>query len=155
MVRRLFIADMRLYHCHVCRLQFYDTGPAAEPAVPQTAELAPEQIAMAEPAAADPTVIGRSVTIRGRLSSGEDMLVNGEIEGDLEIPSHRLTLGIAGRMRGDLLAAEALALGTLDGCVDARQKFTIRASARVTGSIRTPSLTIEEGAFFKGMIETA
>ena len=156
MVRRLFIANMQLYHCYVCRLQFYDIGPTPEPAVQKPAEQPEDQAATGEPAAAgDPTVIGRTVRIRGRLSSEEDILVDGEIEGDLDIPAHRLTIGMAGRMRGDVLAREAVALGTLEGNVDARQKFAMRASARMSGNIRTPSLTIEEGAFFKGRIETA
>jgi cytoskeletal protein CcmA (bactofilin family) len=155
MVRRLFVADMQLYHCRVCRLQFYDIGQAAQPAVQNTAEAAPEKIAIVEPAAAGLTLIGQTVTIRGRLSSQENILLDGEIEGDLEMPAHRLTIGMAGRMRGDVLAAEVVALGTVDGNVDARQKLAIRASARMTGNIRTPSLTIEEGAFFKGGIEHA
>jgi cytoskeletal protein CcmA (bactofilin family) len=156
MVRRLFIANMQLYHCYVCRLQFYDIGPTPEPAAQKPAEQAEDQAATGEPAAAgDATVIGRTVRIRGRLSSGEDIVIDGEIEGDLDIPAHRLTIGMAGRMRGDVQAREAVALGTLEGNVDARQKFAIRASARMSGNIRTPSLTIEEGAFFKGRIETA
>jgi cytoskeletal protein CcmA (bactofilin family) len=146
---------MQLYHCYVCRLQFYDVGQPTEPAVQNTAAAAPEKIAIAGPAVADPTLIGPTVTIRGRLSSQEDILVNGEIAGDLDIPANRLTVGKAGRMRGDVLAAEVVALGTVEGNVDARQKFAIRASARMTGNIRTPSLRIEEGAFFKGRIETA
>jgi len=158
-VRRLFVANMQLYHCYVCRLQFYDIGEAAQPAVQKTAEAPPEKIAIAEPAAADPTfigtLIGQTVKIRGRLASQENILVNGEIEGDLQIPAHRLTIGMAGRLRGDVLAAEAVALGTVEGNVDARQKFTIHAGASMTGNIRTPSVTIEEGAFFKGRIETA
>jgi cytoskeletal protein CcmA (bactofilin family) len=81
--------------------------------------------------------------------------VNGEIAGDLDIPANRLTVGKTGRMRGDVLAAEVVALGTVEGNIDARQKFAIRASARMTGTIRTPSLRIEEGAFFKGRVETA
>lgn len=155
MVRRLFVADMQLYHCGVCRLQFYDIGPAAQPAVQQAAEAAREKIVIAEPDATGPTLIGETVTITGRMSSQEDILVNGEIQGDLRIPAHRLTIGMAGRMRGDVLAAEVVALGTVDGSVDARQKFALGRSARMTGNIRAPSLSIEEGAFFKGTIETA
>jgi cytoskeletal protein CcmA (bactofilin family) len=154
MVRRLFVADMQLYHCYVCRLQFYDIGQAAQPAVQKTAEAAGEEIAIAEPAA-EQTLIGQTVTIRGRLSSQENIVVNGEIEGDIEIPAHRLTIGMAGRMRGDVLAAEVVALGTIEGNVDARQNFVLGRSARMIGNIRTPSLKIEEGAFFKGKIEDA
>jgi len=62
---------------------------------------------------------------------------------------------MAGRMRGDVLAAEVVALGTIDGNVDARQNFALRAGAKMIGNIRTPSLKIEEGALFKGGIEHA
>jgi cytoskeletal protein CcmA (bactofilin family) len=155
MVRRLFVADMQLYHCRVCRLQFYDVGQAAEQAVQKTAEAPREETAMAEPAAADGTLIGQTVTIRGRLSSQENIVVDGEIDGDLEIPAHRLTIGTAGRMRGDVVAAEVVALGTIEGNVDARHNCALRASARMIGDIRTPSLKIEEGAFFRGKFESA
>jgi cytoskeletal protein CcmA (bactofilin family) len=146
---------MQLYHCRVCRLQFYDIGQAVQPAVQETAEAAPSEIAMAEPVAVDGTLIGQTVTIRGRLSSRENIVVEGEIEADIEIPAHRLTIGMAGRMRGNVLAAEVVALGTIDGDVDARQNFALGATARMTGNIRTPSLKIEEGASFKGRIEHA
>ena len=155
MVRRLFVADMQLYHCRVCRLQFYDIGQAVQPAVQSTAEAPRMEIAMAEPVAVDGTLIGQTVTIRGRLSSRENIVVEGEIEGDIELPAHRVTIGMAGRMRGDVLAAEVVALGTIDGDVDARQNFALGATARMTGNIRTPSLRIEEGASFKGRIEHA
>jgi cytoskeletal protein CcmA (bactofilin family) len=155
MVRRLFVADMQLYHCRVCRLQFYDIGQAVQPAVQSTAEAPRTEIATAEPVAADGTLIGQTVTIRGRLSSRENIVVEGEIEGDIEIPAHRVTIGMAGRMRGDVLAAEVVALGTIDGNVDARQNFALRAGAKMIGNIRTPSLKIEEGASFKGRIEHA
>jgi len=155
MVRRLFVADMQLYHCRVCRLQFYDVAHPAQPPVQTTAEAPPGEVVVAEPAAAGETVIGETVTIQGRLSGEENIMVNGEVDGDIEIPSHRLTIGMAGRMRGDVLAAEVVALGTVEGNIDARQSFALQASARMTGDIRTPSLKIEEGALFKGKIEHA
>jgi cytoskeletal protein CcmA (bactofilin family) len=159
-VRRLFAADRQLYHCRVCRLQFYDNGQAAQ-AAEKIATVEPAEPAAAPPVAAAPeagedaTAIGRTVTIKGRLSSQENILVDGEIEGDVEMPAHRLTVGISGRMRGDVVAAEVIALGTVEGSVDARRKFDIHRSASMTGNIRTPSLTVAEGATFKGKIETA
>jgi cytoskeletal protein CcmA (bactofilin family) len=105
--------------------------------------------------AADSTLIGQTVTIKGRLSSRENILVNGEIQGHIDISAHRLTIGMSGRIYGDVLASEVVALGTVEGNVEARQRFSVGASATMTGNIRTPSLRIEEGAFFKGRIETA
>jgi len=155
MVRRLFVADLRLYHCYVCRLQFYDAGEAAGPAAPETAKAAPEKIANAQPAAGEATLIGHTVMIKGRLSSRENIRVSGEIQGDIEIPAHRLTVGMGGRLYGDVVAAEVIALGTIEGNVEAKRSFILRASATMTGSVRAPSVTVEEGAFFRGRIETA
>lgn len=160
-VKRLFIADMQLYHCRVCRVQFYDASPTAEAPIRATGPAVRDAPAVrgapapAVPAESGSTVIGETVRIKGRLSSAENIILNGEIDGDLDIPAHRLTIGIAGRMRGDVQAAEAVALGTVEGTVDARRRFAIRASARITGTIRTPSLNIEEGAFVEGSVETA
>ena len=155
MVRRLFVADLQLYHCYACRLQFYDVGESAEPPGKESAEVAREEMVSAEPSAADSTLIGPTVTIKGMLSSQEDVLVIGEIQGDIEIPDRRLTIGMGGRLYGDVRADEVVALGTVEGEVEARRRFTLRASATMTGGIRAPSITIEEGAFFKGRIETA
>jgi len=161
MVRRLFVADMQLYHCRVCRLQFYDVGQPAQPAAPETAEAPREATAVAGPAPpptavpAARTRIGRAVEIKGRLSSEEDIVVDGETEGDIEIPAHRLTIGLDGWVRGDVRAAEVVISGTVEGNVDARQKFVMTGSSRMIGNIRAPSLRIDEGAFFKGKIETA
>ena len=83
-------------------------GPLDERKAYILATVVYEYIATAEPVAADGTLIGQTVTIRGRLSSRENIVVEGEIEGDIEIPAHRVTIGMAGRMRGDVLAAEVV-----------------------------------------------
>jgi len=142
-VKRLFVAEMQLYHCRVCRLQFYDTAQAAPPPMQQAAQPVRES-----------TLVGPTMTIKGRITSREDMLVHGEIEGDLAMPGRHLTISTTGRVYGDVQAAGVEIRGTLEGNVDARQSFVLRASAGMTGSIRTPSLAIEAGAFCQGRIET-
>ena len=161
MVRRLFVADMTLYHCYVCRLQFYDVGESARAADQKAAQsappadAAPQRAVIAEPGAGHSALIGHTMTIKGRVSSQENILVNGEIQGDLEVPAHQLTIGTGGRLYGDVRAAEVAVMGTLEGDVWAEQKVVLRATATMTGNIRTRSLQIEEGAFFKGKIEMA
>lgn len=173
-MRRLFVADMQLYHCRVCRLQFYDASPTAEPAAsqapappeappakaPQQAAGKPpepvrEKIPVSEPAAPGLSRIGRAVTIRGRLSSREDILVEGQIEGDLHLPGYRLTIGTGALLQGDVTAAEAVVLGSVEGNVDARRSIELREGARMLGDLRTPSLAVEDGAFVRGRVETA
>jgi len=153
-VKRLFVADMQLYHCRVCRLQFYDLPRADDPpAQEKPAGAPPDAVTTVETPVLIQTVIGETVSIRGRVMSQENILLEGEIEGDLECPSHRLTIGTAGRMRGDVLAAEVVGMGAMEGNIEASRSLALRASAKMTGDIRTPSLSIEEGALFTGKID--
>lgn len=111
-VKRLFARDMQLYHCYVCRLQFYDVVPAVVPAVQPALVETPAAVRGAET-----TLIGETVMIKGRLSSREDILLSGEIEGDVEMPGQRLAIAATGRVRGDVVAAEVEVIGIIEGTV--------------------------------------
>ena len=66
--------------------------------------------------------IGKSVTIKGQIFSREDLIVDGEIEGAIELNEHRLTVGPNGRVRAGIKAREIIVLGTIDGNVEALEK---------------------------------
>src|SRR5579872_2593503 len=97
--------------------------------------------------------IGKSVTIKGQISSREDLLVDGEIEGAIELNDHRLTVGPNGRVRAAVKAREIVVLGTIDGNVEALDKIDIRKDAKLVGDIKTARIIIEDGAYFKGSID--
>ncbi len=114
----------------------------------------------ADPAAFTPaastsgvTVIGRDMTIRGSIKSNESLHIDGEVEGSLDLPDHRLTVGLHGKVVADAVVREVEVLGRLDGDIDAAKKITIRKGGRLTGDLRTPAIVIEDGAYFKGRIE--
>jgi cytoskeletal protein CcmA (bactofilin family) len=152
-VRRLLGAP--LYHCYVCRLQFYDIGAGVPPKGPGDAQaLSKENVAPEPPEMIDDAIISGGTTVGGEGSAVRDISLNGEIEGPLEIPGQRLILGRTGRIRGDVRADEVVVMGTLQGNVEARLKVVIRASATLIGDIRAASLSVEEGACVKGKMET-
>lgn len=99
------------------------------------------------------TVIGRDMTIRGSIRSNESLHIDGEVDGSLELPEHRLTVGLHGKVVADARVREVEVLGRLDGDIDAAKKITIRKGGRLTGDLRTPAIVIEDGAYFKGRIE--
>ncbi len=99
------------------------------------------------------TVIGRDMTIRGSIRSNESLHIDGEVDGSLELPDHRLTIGLHGKVVADARVKEVEVLGRLDGDIDAAKKITIRKGGRLTGDLRTPAIVIEDGAYFKGRIE--
>ncbi len=99
------------------------------------------------------TVIGRHMAIRGSIRSAESLHIDGEVDGSLELPDHRLTIGLHGRVNADAKVREVEVLGRHEGNIDAAKKITIRKGGRLVGDLRTPAIVIEDGAYFKGRIE--
>src|SRR4051794_19293655 len=97
--------------------------------------------------------IGKSVTIKGQIFSREDLIVDGEIEGAIELNEHRLTVGPNGRVRAGVKAREIVVLGSIEGNVEALDKIDIRKDAKLIGDIKTSRIVIEDGAYFKGSID--
>ena len=97
--------------------------------------------------------IGKSVTIKGQIFSREDLVVDGEIEGAIELNDHRLTVGPNGRVRAGIKAREIVVLGSIEGNVEALDKIDIRKDAKLIGDIKTARIVIEDGAYFKGSID--
>jgi len=100
-----------------------------------------------------PVVIGKGIIIKGRMQSEEDVFLNGEMEGDLNIENCRLTIGPDGNVAANARAREVDISGTLTGNVESSEKTCIRSSGRLTGDVKTRGIVIEEGALFKGNVE--
>lgn len=119
--------------------------PASAPASP------------AKSAAPDATrgvaAIGKSVIIKGQILSREDLYLDGEMEGTVEVPDHRLTIGPHAKLQAGIRAREVVVLGSVNGNVEASEKIDIRKDAKLAGDIKTGGIIIEDGAYFKGSID--
>ena len=100
-----------------------------------------------------PAVIGKSVMIKGQIFSREDLTIDGEIDGSVELHEHRLTVGPNGKLQAGVKAREVVVLGTIHGNVEASDKIDIRKDAKLVGDIKTTRIVIEDGAYFKGSID--
>lgn len=107
-----------------------------------------------EPARAEIAHIGKSVSIKGELSGSEDLYLDGEVEGQVELPGHTLIIGPNGRVRARLQAREIIVHGGIIGGIRAAERVELKKSAVVTGDIGTRRIAVEEGAYFKGKLET-
>lgn len=103
---------------------------------------------------AAPSCVPRTVRISGTISSGEDLHIDGIVDGDIEAPAHCVTLGADGRVNGTMFARDVTLAGAMDGKITAVEIVDIRATAQVTGEIVTPGVIVAEGAFVRGRIET-
>ena len=97
--------------------------------------------------------IGKSVVIKGELSGSEDLYVDGNVDGKIELRNHSLTVGPNGNVKADVSAKAVVIQGKLDGTVNASERVELRKSAVVTGDLTTQRIAIEEGAFLKGKVD--
>jgi cytoskeletal protein CcmA (bactofilin family) len=97
--------------------------------------------------------IGRSVCIRGELSGSEDIFLDGQVEGSIQLSGNSLTVGPNGRIRANIAAKNVTVSGSVDGNIDAGERTDLRKSAVVKGDVRTRRIAIEEGAYFTGKLE--
>ena len=98
--------------------------------------------------------IGKSVVVRGELSGSEDLYLDGQVEGSIELHDHHLTIGPHGRVKASVNARDVVVHGELNGNVHGTERVELKKSAVLSGDIVTQRIVIEDGAVFKGSIDT-
>ena len=98
-------------------------------------------------------VIGRSIHIRGDLRGDEDLRIDGDVSGTIELKNNSLTIGKDGKIRADVHAKVITVEGHVEGDLFGSERVNIRKTARVIGNATAPRVSLEDGARFKGAIE--
>jgi cytoskeletal protein CcmA (bactofilin family) len=98
-------------------------------------------------------VIGRSIQINGDVRGDEDLRIEGDISGTVQLKNSNLTIGKEGKVRADVYARSVTVYGTTEGDLYATERVNVHVNAQVRGNITAPKVGIEEGAKFKGSIE--
>ena len=104
-------------------------------------------------ASPEQATIGRSIVIKGEVSGAETLYVDGRIEGTINMPESRVTVGRNGVIVASVAAREVVVMGKIEGDLVVGDRVDIRSDGSVTGDIHAQRLTIEEGAFLKGGID--
>jgi len=97
--------------------------------------------------------IGKSVIIKGELSGSEDLYVDGEVQGTIELKGNNLVIGPNGQVHANVNAKGVVVQGKLEGNIRAADRAELRKSAIAVGDILTQRIAIEEGAYFKGKVD--
>jgi cytoskeletal protein CcmA (bactofilin family) len=98
--------------------------------------------------------IGKSVVIIGKIQGKEDLIIDGRLEGDVDLPENRFTVGPTGHVQGGVRAREIVIHGTVQGNIEASERVEIKKNARVIGDLKAQRPVIEDEAYFKGSVET-
>ncbi|MGE3957707.1 MAG: polymer-forming cytoskeletal protein [Vicinamibacterales bacterium] len=97
--------------------------------------------------------IGKSVIIKGELSGSEDLTIEGQVEGTIQLKDNVLTIGPNGKIKAQVFAKAVIVLGEVTGNVSASEKVDIRDNGSVDGDIVSPRVAIAEGAHFRGSVD--
>ena len=98
-------------------------------------------------------VIGPSISIKGELSGEEDLMIQGRVEGKIDLKKNNVTVGRNGHIKGDIYGKIISIEGEVQGNLFGEEKIVIRESGVVRGNMRTPRFSLEDGAKFKGSID--
>ena len=104
-------------------------------------------------AANSQTVLGRTAVVQGQLSAGEDLLIDGQFDGTINLNDHCLTVGAEGHVKAEIRARQVIVLGSVTGNIVAGEKIEIRRTGHVLGDLSAATVAIEEGAYLKGSID--
>jgi len=97
--------------------------------------------------------IGKSIVINGELSGSEDLTVEGQVEGKIELRDHVLTVGSNGRIKAQVSAKAIVVFGQVTGNLTASEKVDIKENGSVDGDIVAPRVAIADGSHFRGSID--
>lgn len=98
-------------------------------------------------------IIGQLIFIKGELTGKEDLTIDGNVEGKIELKENHLTIGPGGKIKADLTAKTVTIVGEVFGNVFAKEKVEIKETGKLLGNITAPRIAISEGALFSGTVD--
>jgi cytoskeletal protein CcmA (bactofilin family) len=102
------------------------------------------------PRSAGQAVIGRSITIRGEVTGDEDLVIQGRVDGSVDLIQHSVTVGPEGQVKANINGRVVTVEGRVEGNVTGEEQVVLRKSSWVQGDIRAPRVVLEDGAHFRG-----
>jgi cytoskeletal protein CcmA (bactofilin family) len=97
--------------------------------------------------------LGPSMHVKGEISGNEDLLIEGSVDGLVQLDGDKLTVGASAKVTADIIAGEVVVYGTVKGKLQAKNRIEIKKDGSVNGDLTTARIVIEDGAYFKGSIE--
>lgn len=120
----------------------HSSGELAATSAPRNAAISQEQ-----------ATIGKALVVKGEVTGSEGLYVDGTVEGSVNLPDHRVTVGRNGQVTANITAREVVVLGKVKGNVTVSDRVDIRHEGSLSGDVICQRLSIEDGAYFKGSID--
>jgi len=99
------------------------------------------------------SMIGKSIVVKGEIAASDPLYIYGRVEGLINAPAHRVTIGKEGKVKADISAREVVIMGDVCGNLNGGDRVEIRSDGSLTGNLAAHRICIEDGAFLKGAID--
>jgi cytoskeletal protein CcmA (bactofilin family) len=131
------------------------TPPTAAPTSFESGAARPSTSGVSTPttASGEQATIGKSLVVKGEVTGSESLYIDGKVEGSINLPGNRVTVGRNGQVAANILAREVVVLGKVRGNINASDRVDIRSEGSLTGDVAAARISIEDGAYFKGGID--
>ncbi|HUI81634.1 MAG TPA: polymer-forming cytoskeletal protein [Bryobacteraceae bacterium] len=100
-----------------------------------------------------PSTLGRTVRVEGKIVSNQDLHVDGQVNGTIELPTSRLTIGPDASVKASIKAQNVSLVGNAEGTIEANERVELCSQSRMVGDVKTPRLVIKDGAYIKGNVD--
>ena len=97
--------------------------------------------------------IGQSIIFKGEMTGDEDLEIDGQVEGNVDLKNHQLTIGPNGILKAEVIAKSIIVIGKVTGNLVATERIEVQATGMVEGDVRAPRLNVQEGAVLNGGID--
>ena len=134
------------------------SNPTPSPEPPRSFVPPAEPVIAPRPASAplntqEQATLGKSLVIKGEVTGSESLYIDGRVEGSINLPGNRVTVGRNGVVSANISAREIVVLGKVRGNMTASDRVDIRGEGSLTGDVVAQRISIEDGAYFKGGID--
>ena len=131
-----------------------DFDISSDTAIPSFSSNAPKPSTSSETQNPNPSdTIGPKIRFKGEISGEEDLLIEGKVEGTIELKDNHLTIGKQGTVKADVIAKSITVEGTVEGDIIASERIAIKSSSNVSGNVSADRVTLDDGAKFRGSID--
>lgn len=127
--------------------------PTTTPTPPSFSSPSPSPMASEPARRGERATIGPSIFIKGDLTGDEDLVIEGRVEGKVDLKQNNVTIGRNGRVKADVFGRVVTVEGEVDGNVVAHEQALLRQSGAIRGNITAPRVVLEDGSRFRGSID--
>lgn len=101
----------------------------------------------------DGSHLGKTFHFKGDISGSDDIYIDGEVEGTIQLPAQVVTVGPHGSVNASVHSRDLVVHGKLKGNANAQDRIEVSRTGSVLGDLAMARISIQDGAFIQGRVD--